>query len=666
MLILVSSITVFIKPASVTAEFPSDKTVVFVDPSDVILDDMTVGQNFMVSVKIFNVANFYGLDLQFGWNSTVLKYVNHTKMIPVNATPGGILYSPTLPISDQVDETASMPGSEPGTMYWLAEASMDPAPPFDGTGRNCTIFEMTFQMLMLEESPLRITGATLADKGGLSIAYEKIDGLFRHSTEADFTFYPDISVINKPVFFNASVTGNVTNVDQYMWDFGDGTTQNASVPEVDHTYTNAGDYGVSLQIATTDGKKSGVISKSVKVVDVRDLAVLDISSLQWGIYRNLTFPFKAKIANLGNTTEDCIAMAYFNTTAVNWTSPADTTWVEFYNTTRTSIGTEPQNLDFTFNASKAPVVEAYYHILVNATGIPYGYDANASNSIMISSTPVFVTQSITHDARIEDLKYGYEYNRKFLLPIAGEEVTFQIKVRNNGTYLDAINVTLYVNGSYANSWQTAALPPGQISGALKWSENLTDAGHYELTIDVRAGDVTNESTADLHVVLTPQLAISYSPEDPVANQTITLDASASHHDDPEGNITLYSWKIYAPQQNGSAIEQPENAAVYASISGNDSIVTFTAPSNGNWTVFLAVTDNFGIGRIAERLATSPYRARIIVTVGGGVSTEGGGFPIEYVAAIIIVIAVLAVAGVMILRRRRRGSGTTEGKESKES
>jgi hypothetical protein len=660
-LILVSNIAAFIEPTAIAAEFPADKTVVFVDPLDVILDEMAIGQNFTISVKVFNVANFYGLDIQFGWNSTVLKYLNHTKMIPVETYPEGILHSPTLPVLDQVDETASMAGTAPGTMYWLAEASTDPAARFDGTARNCTIFAMAFQVLMLEKSPLKITSCTLSDRDGVAIAHERLSGEFRHSAKADFSFYPDIAVANKLVQFNASVSGNATNVNQYMWNFGDGTTQNIGVSEVDHNYTNAGDYPVSLQVTTIDGKKSGVISKSVKVVDFRDLAVLGISSLHWGLYWNLTSPFKAKIANLGNTTEECTAIAYFNTTTVNWANPIDTTWVEFGNKAM-SLAKEPQNFDFTFNASKVPVFEAYYHIMVNATGIPYGYDRNDSNNIMISSTSIFVTQNIIHDAMIEDLEYGHEYKGKFLLPISGEDVTVQIKVKNNGTYLDTINVTLYVNESYANSWKTSALQPGQISTALKWTANLTEAGHYNLTINVRAGDVVNVSFSDLHVVLTPQLTISYSPQNPVANQTITLDASASYHSDPEGNITVYSWKIYAPQTNGSAIEQPENAIVYVSFSGNDSVVNFTAPLTGNWTIVLAVTDNFGISRMVERSATDPYGTKMIITVGGAAPTEGWAIPIEYVAVIIIVIVVL-VAGALILRKRRRGIETTESKES---
>jgi len=642
----------------VVAEFSTTKPVVFVDPLEIILDEMTVGQNFTISVKIFNVTNLYGIDLQFGWNSTVLKYLNHTKMIPVETYPDGILHSPTLPVMNMVDETASMPGSAPGTMYWLAEASMSPAESFDGTNRNCTIFIMAFQVLMLAESPLKITSCTLSDRRGDEISHETLNGEFRYSTKADFSFYPDIAVKNKIVYFNASVTGNTTNVDKYIWNFGDGTPpQDISVPECNHTYTTAGSYSVSLKVRTLDGKESGVISKLITVVDVRDLAVLEVSALHWGIHRNLTLSFSAKIANFGNISEECTAIAYFNITAVNEINPAQTTWIEFDNK-KITIAKEPQSVTLTFNASKVPLSEAYYYILVNATGIPDGYDVNYTNNLLISTTPIFVTENVIYDILIEDFKFGYVSRDLFFIPLSGEDVTFQIKVRNNGTYVNAINVTLYINGTYATNW-TATLTPSQSIILPKWTKPQTQAGHYNLTVVAKAGDEEIVLSADLHVVLPPQLVISHSPENPVANQTIIiLDASASIHNDPEGNLTEYRWRIYAPYPNGTAIENIESAAAFLSITGNNSVINFTAPMNGNWTIVLSVTDNFGIGYSAARSATSSYRTQYYVWVGEAKPQEGGGFPVEYIA-IIIVIIVLLVAGTLILRKKRRLKTTEE-------
>lgn len=102
-----------------------------------------VGQNFTVAVVIENVVNLYGLEVQFGWNTTYLEYLNHTITIPneyytspIAPSPyPGILHEPVMVIKDEVDEIA-------GT-YWIAYVSMSPSPAFNGSG---TVFLMAFRV----------------------------------------------------------------------------------------------------------------------------------------------------------------------------------------------------------------------------------------------------------------------------------------------------------------------------------------------------------------------------------------------------------------------------------------------------------------------------------------------------------------------------------------
>ncbi|KAF5430664.1 PKD repeat-containing protein, partial [Candidatus Methanophagaceae archaeon] len=70
---------------------------------------------------------------------------------------------------------------------------------------------------------------------------------------------------------------------------------------------------------------------------------------------------------------------------------------------------------------------------------------------------------------------------------------------------------------------------------------------------------------------TPVAAFTYSPANPVVNQTLTFNASASH--DPDGFITEYEWQF----------DDGTNAT------GEE--VTHTFSSAGNYTVTLTVTDN---------------------------------------------------------------------------
>lgn len=103
-----------------------------------------VGTHFTVDCSIYNVTDLYGVEIQIGWDTEWIQYVNHTKKIPVETYNDGVLHFPTTNMKNDVDETASMPLSEPGTMYWLAEDSMEPAAPFSGSG---TVFTMEFMIV---------------------------------------------------------------------------------------------------------------------------------------------------------------------------------------------------------------------------------------------------------------------------------------------------------------------------------------------------------------------------------------------------------------------------------------------------------------------------------------------------------------------------------------
>ncbi len=142
-----------------------EETVLYVDPPEV--KDLAPSQIFSIAVKIRNVTNFYGLDLQFRWDPTLLDYVNHTMKIPVETYPDGVLYQPVVPIKDNVDATA-------GT-YWVAQASVDPAPSFNGTG---TIFEMFFHVKDWGSCTLEIYSSDPSDKDGMPIPHTVQHGYF--------------------------------------------------------------------------------------------------------------------------------------------------------------------------------------------------------------------------------------------------------------------------------------------------------------------------------------------------------------------------------------------------------------------------------------------------------------------------------------------------------
>jgi hypothetical protein len=198
--------------------------VVYVDPPKV--QNLFAPATFTINVRVANVTNFYGFDFQFSWDPSIIKYVSHVKKVPIDGTPpypDGLLYKPTINVIDQVDETASMVGSEPGTMYWVAEAAMLPAKSFNGSG---VLFNMTFQVVGLGKSTLKINACTLSDKVGVPIEHIEKNGEFVNFVpppppNADIFINPS-SVVNTSLTpgtdFNVSVdVRNVLSLHSYSF-----------------------------------------------------------------------------------------------------------------------------------------------------------------------------------------------------------------------------------------------------------------------------------------------------------------------------------------------------------------------------------------------------------------------------------------------------------------
>ena len=63
-------------------------------------------------------------------------------------------------------------------------------------------------------------------------------------------------------FTDASTAGSSV-IDQWLWDFGDGTTSIAHNPA--HTYTSAGNFNVTLRITTTSGCSTMALSLILQI-----------------------------------------------------------------------------------------------------------------------------------------------------------------------------------------------------------------------------------------------------------------------------------------------------------------------------------------------------------------------------------------------------------------
>ena len=156
-------------------------------PVVVIVDEATrssamraeVGETFTIRVEVFNLTateyltddlwvdgeplppkalygrykyllgDLWALDMRLQWDPTILEYVRHTAMIPVENYTGGILNGPVVEPNDDVDPVA-------GT-YWLSRSSYGDATPFNAPGQNATTFTMTFTVKNPGKCDIRFT-----------------------------------------------------------------------------------------------------------------------------------------------------------------------------------------------------------------------------------------------------------------------------------------------------------------------------------------------------------------------------------------------------------------------------------------------------------------------------------------------------------------------------
>lgn len=110
---------------------------------------------------------------------------------------------------------------------------------------------------------------------------------------ANFTWIPHTAVLNESIAFDASnsTPGDYSTLVNYSWNFSDGTgTINFSTPQTTHSFSNPGNYTVTLTVLDSVGRSGSteatveVMNKTVKIYDVnRDgkIGGLDITLVAW-------------------------------------------------------------------------------------------------------------------------------------------------------------------------------------------------------------------------------------------------------------------------------------------------------------------------------------------------------------------------------------------------
>lgn len=307
-------------------------TSVYVDPSNITDTTITPFENITIAVKISNVTELYGFDIQLNWNTSILNYTSHIVKIPVETYSDGILHQPVLAVKNEVNTSM-------GT-YVLVYSSLQ-APSFNGSG---TVFEMTFTVLEYGECALTISNSDLSNRKGQPIEHTVTSGYFSNA-------YYDIAILNVVPSGLAVFIGDILNITVTV--INNGTTRNENfnitvfsnsshidtktvlvLPpgEEDTTvfYWNTsslfpGNYTISANTSIVSGESNIANNQLVDGIieltnePINDIAIKSIIPFKTIVFEGYCFSLNITIENQGNLPETFNITIYGNHNILNET-----------------------------------------------------------------------------------------------------------------------------------------------------------------------------------------------------------------------------------------------------------------------------------------------------------------------------------------------------------
>lgn len=136
---------------------------------------------------------------------------------------------------------------------------------------------------------------------------------------ASFIAKPPISGPNATVQFDGSYSsaeGFNDNVTSWSWNFGDGG--NSTGKTTSHSYTQNGNYTVTLNVTDTEGYWNTTF-RIVRVTEMHDIALTSIQCLDKA-YSNWVFTVTVKVRNQGTYVETFNITAYYNSSTIGTTT----------------------------------------------------------------------------------------------------------------------------------------------------------------------------------------------------------------------------------------------------------------------------------------------------------------------------------------------------------
>ena len=305
------------------------------------------GQEFTIAVVLENVTDLGGFDIQFGWNTTYLHYVDHITTAPVEdyydpvppSPYGGILHWPVIWLKDEVNTTA-------GT-YWAAFFTLGGLG-FNGSG---TSFIMTFNVAKQPQPGeedvifnLHFTNHDLADTSfpSMPIPHEVFDGtVVIHAFEVhdiaidNITTSATVVELNNFVFINVTIENQgdyteIFNVTTYANTTIVATVANIALANGTSTYItftwnttgfSVGNYTIKAVAdpvpGETDLEDNTLIDGIVAVlVFTHDIAILNVEPSKTVVGVSYSMNITVAVENQGDTVETFNLTVHVNETEI--------------------------------------------------------------------------------------------------------------------------------------------------------------------------------------------------------------------------------------------------------------------------------------------------------------------------------------------------------------
>jgi len=387
---------------------------------------------------------------------------------------------------------------------------------------------------IITDSAGKVTASLYTDKtSAVTASYKEIKKTINievgvnEAPKASFEFSPQNPLMGETVYFVSTSSDPDGTIVEYNWNFGDGTSSDEVNPSHRFPVTEeAKEYQVVLTVTDDGGKKSSV-AKAVAI------------ALEENTPPKADFVFSPTNPQAGDTV-------YFNAEA--------------------SSDPDGEIKSYHWNFGDNTTIT-----MTNTPSVTHPYNPPATTTYTVTLRVVddggaegVASKEVTVEVKIDENQppvAAFSFSPKN--PRAGEEVRFNAEASTDPDGEEDIF-------SYEWDFGDGSNDPGKTGKLITHVYEVAEEKTFTVTLKVKdKKGAEGVATAEITVRPTPVARFTFSPGDPVSNQSITFDAGSS-----EGDIRLYQW--YWGDGNITNIKTP--------------VVMHTYVTAGIYTVTLRVTD----------------------------------------------------------------------------